>query len=155
MNPFEALNRSTAKPEQPIRPPAEPSASWDGYVWTKVKAARATVFTGENTLVLGPSSLPFATGHIEINGQRERGLRTSLHIGFSRAADLPLPSFVLTELDALGTMCLPADCYMAVMQLVHGPKPYFQIGGDGKLNALASDLTTLQQDMKRGVLRSY
>ncbi len=135
--------------------PFDLSAHWAGYVRCKAKSVRGTVFSGQTTASLTTCLLPRATAVIEITGHREGALLTCLHIGFSLADDLPPPGFSLTEHTALGTMCLPADCYMAVMQLAGNTKSHFQIGGDGKLNALSSDAPTIQRAMDEGLLGSY
>lgn len=116
---------------------------------------RGTVLPGRATVSLITYLLPKATAVVEITGHREGSLLTSLQIGFSAADNLPPPSFSLSDHMALGTMCLPADCYTAVMLLARDKKSYFQIGGDGRLNALASDATTLQRVMDESLLGSY
>jgi hypothetical protein len=83
-----------------------------------------------------------AAGVIEIAGGRQGRHSTALWVGFSFANEneLPEPSFVLSEQMAVGTLVLPAALFQSWLAILSQPA-YFRIGGDGRGNAISSDIT--------------
>lgn len=127
------------------REPIDLAAKWEKYVRCPVKAATCIALSGSGIYCSTDYEIAQAIGLIELVGHRE-GLRTTkLYVGFILSAPLPAPSFRLTPEAAVGTMTLTADCYPAFMQLATQRGAHFQIGGDGRWNALASDLAGLAQ----------
>ena len=140
---FSHFDRKTFAAGNIGRIPIDLSAKWDQYVRCPVKVIRCLALGGVDPYTVDDYVLPKATGLIELSGHRE-GLRwTTLYIGFTCATDLPPPSFFLTEDAAVGTMTLSSDCFPAFLQLASARGAHFQIGGDGKWNALANDLARL------------
>ncbi len=123
------------------------SHDWDNYVTIKVKSIRAVALSGLHTFTEDNYSVPQAVGFIELLGSRAGALRTALRIGFSKESDLPPPSFELYESIALGTLTLPADCFSAILQFINCPSAHFRIGGDGSLNAVATEAPLLQSGL--------
>lgn len=125
------------------RTPIDLSAKWDQYVRCPVKAVSCTVLGGIGAFKNDEFELSQATGLIELLGHREGLLTTKLYIGFTLVEKPPAPSFSLTPHAAVGTLSLTADCYLAFMHLATQRGAHFQIGGDGRWNALASGLASL------------
>ncbi len=127
-------------------PPAFPidlSAKWESYVKCRVKRLRCVALSGFDTFVEAGYALNHATGVIELSGHREGLRETKLFLGFTAAAVTPLPTFALAPESAVGSISLPIDCFAGFLHIASKPGAYFQIGGDGKLNALASDVSGL------------
>ncbi|CAN7400373.1 hypothetical protein ASF11_08070 [Acidovorax sp. Leaf76] len=116
---------------------------WDGYVVTKVKHVRAAVLSGIDTFNAEGFTIPLASGFIELSGMRAGTFRTFLKIGFAESDDVMLPSFELVDNAAIGTLILPSHAFASTLQLANSPTAHFRIGGDGRRNAMATDVALL------------
>ena len=116
---------------------------WAGYVVTKVKLARAAVLSGIDTFSSEGFTVPMASGFIELVGMRSGSFRTFLKIGFAESNRMLMPTFQLLGNLAIGTLVLPSHCFGSVLQLSNSPMAHFRIGGDGRQNALATDVALL------------
>ena len=145
MNASDPLRRPGYKSGLPLHVPLDLSVAWDRYVRFRVKSVRCLVLGGVEPFLNPHYALPRATGVIELTGHREGQRQTALYIGFSSAAELPAPSFQLTDSDAVGTLSLTPECFTAFMQVATQSGAHFQIGGDGSLNAVATDPSVLQR----------
>ena len=116
---------------------------WDSYVVTKVKHVRAALLSGIDTFSAEGFTVPMATGFIELTGMRAGSFPTFLKIGFSESNRVMLPTFQLVDNAAVGTLILPSPCFGSALQFVNSPMAHFRIGGDGRRNALATDVTLL------------
>ncbi|QPN29484.1 hypothetical protein [Diaphorobacter sp. JS3051] len=116
---------------------------WDSYVVTKVKHVRAALLSGIDTFSAEGFTVPMATGFIELTGMRAGSFRTFLKIGFSESNRVMLPTFQLVDNAAVGRLILPSPCFGSALQFVNSPMAHFSIGGDGRRNALATDVTLL------------
>ncbi|CAN7595814.1 hypothetical protein [Acidovorax sp. Leaf78] len=117
--------------------------NWDSYVVTKVKHVRAAMLSGIDTFNAEGFTIPMATGFIELSGMRAGAFRTFLKIGFAESHRTALPSFELVDNSAIGTLILPAHCFGSALQLANSPTAHFRIGGDGRHNAMATDVALL------------
>jgi len=116
---------------------------WDQYVVAKVKNVRAALLSGLDTFSMEGFTIPMATGFIELSGMRAGAFRTFLKIGFTESNRVVLPAFQLVENAAVGTLILPTHCFGSALQFANSPMAHFRIGGDGRRNALASDVALL------------
>ncbi len=116
---------------------------WDSYIVTKVKHVRAALLPGVDTFSTEGFTIPMASGFIELLGMRAGAFRTVLKIGFAEYNRMLLPSFELVDNTAIGTLTLPAHCLGSALQLANSPMAHFRIGGDGRRNALATDVALL------------
>lgn len=116
---------------------------WDHYVVTKVKNVRAALLSGIDTFNAEGFTIPMATGFIELSGMRAGAYRTFLKIGFTESNRVMLPTFQLADNSAVGTLILPTHCFGSALQFSNSPMAHFRIGGDGRRNALASDVALL------------
>lgn len=116
---------------------------WDHYVVTKVKHVRAALLSGLDTFSAEGFTVPMASGFIELSGMRAGAFRTFLRIGFAESNRVMLPTFQLTDNSAIGTLVLPAHCFGSALQFAHSPMAHFRIGGDGRRNAMATDVALL------------
>lgn len=128
---------------------------WAGYVVTKVKHVRSALLSGIDTFVAEDFTVPMATGFIELVGMRSGSFRTFLKVGFTECNRVLLPSFQLIDNAAIGTLVLPSHCFGSALQFSNSPMAHFRIGGDGRRNAMATDVTLLnstltQADMAEG-----
>lgn len=119
-------------------------ADWGGYVPVKVKSFWSLALCGTASHQLPGLLFSQAVGAIRIVGARSGHTSTSLWIGFSRGEELPAPQFSLESDDAVGAMVLPGGCFGAWLEVLKSPQAYFRIGGDGRGNALASELDFLE-----------
>jgi len=120
---------------------------WSGYVVTKVRHVRAAVLAGIETFLDDGFTVPLATGFIELTGMRAGGFRTFLKIGFADSSKLLLPTFQLLGNVAVGTIVMPSHSFTAALQLSNSPMAHFRIGGDGRRNAIATDIPLLHNAM--------
>jgi hypothetical protein len=44
---------------------------------------------------------------------------------------------------AIGTLILPTHCFGSTLQFANSPMAHFRIGGDGRRNAMATDVALL------------
>lgn len=116
---------------------------WDHYVVTKVKNVRAALLSGIDTFNAEGFTIPMATGFIELSGMRAGAFRTFLKIGFTEANRVMLPTFQLVDNSAVGTLILPTHCFGSALQFSNSPMAHFRIGGDGRRNAMATDVALL------------
>lgn len=117
--------------------------NWDSYVVTKVKHVRAALLSGIDTFNAEGFTIPMASGFIELSGMRAGAFRTFLKIGFAESNRMLLPSFELVDNSAIGTLILPSHCFSSALQLANSPMAHFRIGGDGRRNAMATDVALL------------
>lgn len=115
---------------------------WDKYVPIRVKGHRVIALSGQDTYSSEFLEVPLAVGIVEVTGVRVGHQHASLRVGFSLAETLPEPSFIQTENEAVGTLVLPVSLFHPWL-IVLGQPAYFRIGGDGKGNAVSSDLSFL------------
>ena len=120
---------------------------WEQYVTSKVKNFRASLLSGMETFTEGTFTVPMAIGFIELLGMRVGAFRTVLMIGFTDSSKVMLPSFELLDNRAVGTIVLPSQSFGAALQFASSPTAHFRIGGDGRGNALANDVTLLERAM--------
>jgi hypothetical protein len=120
---------------------------WDHYVVAKVKNVRAALLPGIDTFSDEGFSIPRATGFIELTGMRAGAFRTLLKIGFAEATHVIPPTFEVVENTAVGTMVLPSHCFGSTLQFANGPMAHFRIGGDGRRNAIATDMALLNNTL--------
>ena len=116
---------------------------WDHYVVTKVKHVRAALLSGLDTFSAEGFTVPMASGFIELSGMRAGAFRTFLRIGFAESNRVMLPTFQLIDNSAIGTLVLPAHCFGSALQFAYSPMAHFRIGGDGRRNAMATDVALL------------
>lgn len=116
---------------------------WDHYVVTKVKHVRAALLSGLDTFSVEGFTVPMASGFIELSGMRAGAFRTFLKIGFAETDQVILPTFQLIDNSAVGTMVLPSHCFGSALQFANSPMAHFRIGGDGRRNAMATDVALL------------
>ncbi len=116
---------------------------WDHYVVTKVKHVRAALLSGLDTFSAEGFLVPLATGFIELSGMRAGPYRTFLRIGFSDAVEPAPPAFQLLDNSAIGTLVLPSHCFASTLQCANSPMAHFRVGGDGRRNAIATDIALL------------
>jgi hypothetical protein len=128
---------SNAKKAQTFQP------DWEGYVITKVKHVRAALLSGIDTFSTEGFTVPMASGFIELCGMRAGAFRTFLRIGFVESNRVMLPTFELTGNSAIGTLVLPSHCFGSALQFANSPMAHFRIGGDGRRNAMATDVALL------------
>jgi len=120
--------------------PTNTGPEWSGYVPIRVKTRRVLGLDGQGKFTSDYLEVVSAAGVIEIAGGRQGRHSTALWVGFSFANKLPEPSFVLSEQMAVGTLVLPATLFQAWLEILSQPA-YFRIGGDGRGNAISSDIT--------------
>jgi len=116
---------------------------WDRYVVTKVKHVRAALLSGLDTFSAEGFTVPMASGFIELSGMRAGAFRTFLRIGFAESNRVMLPTFQLIDNSAIGTLVLPSHCFGSALQFANSPMAHFRIGGDGRRNAIATDVALL------------
>jgi len=116
---------------------------WDRYVVTKVKHVRAALLSGLDTFSAEGFTVPMASGFIELSGMRAGAFRTFLRIGFAESNRVMLPTFQLIDNSAIGTLVLPSHCFGSALQFANSPMAHFRIGGDGRRNAMATDVALL------------
>ena len=116
---------------------------WDRYVVTKVKHVRAALLSGLDTFSAEGFTVPMASGFIELSGMRAGAFRTFLRIGFAESNRVMLPTFQLVDNSAIGTLVLPSHCFGSALQFANSPMAHFRIGGDGRRNAMATDVALL------------
>lgn len=121
---------------------------WDRYVVTKVKHVRAVMLAGLECFRDETFSVPQATGFIELTGMRAGAYKTLLKIGFTDAqktpsSSLPDPSFQVFDNEAVGTLVMSSHCFAPALQFANSAMAHFRIGGDGRKNALATDIALL------------
>lgn len=129
---------------------------WDNYVVTKVKNVRAALLSGIDTFQADGFTVPMASGFIELSGMRAGAYRTFLKIGFTESNRVVLPSFQLVDNSAVGTLILPTHCFGSTLQFANSPMAHFRIGGDGRRNAMATDVALLnftltEPEVKEGI----
>lgn len=117
--------------------------NWNSYVVTKVKHVRAALLSGIDTFDAEGFMIPMASGFIELSGMRAGAFRTFLKIGFAESSRMLLPSFELIDNSAIGTLVLPSNCFSSALQLANSPMAHFRIGGDGRRNAVTTDVALL------------
>jgi hypothetical protein len=120
---------------------------WDHYVVTKVKHVRAALLSGLDTFSAEGFVVPMATGFIELSGMRAGPYRTFLRIGFADLPQSEAPTFQLLENSAIGTLVLPSHCFASTLQCANSPMAHFRVGGDGRRNAIATDIALLNSAM--------
>lgn len=121
---------------------------WDQYVVTKVKQVRAMLLSGRDALTAEGLTLAAATGFIELSGMRAGIYRTFLRIGFADTEVSVAPAFHLIENSAVGTLVLPTHCFAPTLQCANSPMAHFRVGGDGRRNAIATDIALLNFSLK-------
>ena len=121
---------------------------WAGYVITKVRHVRACILSGLDTFTTEGFAVPMASGFIELAGLRSGAFRTFLRIGFAETNRLLLPTFQLLGNAAVGTLVMPAHCFGSALQLANSPMAHFRIGGDGRRNAIATDIALLSEHLQ-------
>lgn len=121
--------------------------NWDSYFVTKVKHVRAALLSGIDTFNAEGFTIPLASGFIELSGMRAGTFRTFLKIGFAESPRKMLPSFELVDNAAIGTLILPSHCFSSALQLANSPMAHFRIGGDGRRNAMATDVALLNSPL--------
>jgi hypothetical protein len=119
---------------------------WAGYVVTKVRHVRAAMFSGMDTFKSEGFIVPMATGFIELVGLRAGAFRTLMRIGFAETTRLLLPSFQLIGNTAVGTIVLPSHCFGSALHLSNSPMAHFRLGGDGRRNAIGTDVALLNDN---------
>ena len=117
---------------------------WENYVTTKVRLVRAALLPGIDTFAEGDWQVPMATGYIELSGMRAGAYRTQLKIGFTDSGRLVMPTFQIIENLAVGTLVMSSLCMSSALQFAHSSMAHIRIGGDGRRNALATDLALLE-----------
>lgn len=116
---------------------------WEHYVVSKVKHVRAAMLSGLDAFRDDTFIVPQATGFLELTGMRAGAHKTLLKIGFTDAHDLPAPTFQLFENEAVGTLVMSSHCFAPALQFANSAMAHFRIGGDGRRNALATDMALL------------
>jgi len=124
--------------------PTDLTPKWMAYVTTKVKAVRVIALSGRQSFSDEGYEVPNAVGIIELTGSREGRHSTLLQIGFTDHPGASAHSFVLEPDSARGTLTLPAQQFSAYLQVANAANAHFRIGGDGSLNAVASEPTMLR-----------
>lgn len=109
-----------------------------------VKAFRVIALSGKLEYREDGITVPEAGGVIELTGARTNGMLPTLWIGFTDALVKSPFSFKVTELGAVGTLILPRASFAAYLALANTPHAYFRLGGNGALNALASERSVLE-----------
>lgn len=131
--------------------PTDLTPKWMAYVTTKVKAVRVIALSGKQGFSDEGYDVPQAVGIIELTGSREGRHSTLLQIGFTDDETALSHSFVLDADSARGTLTLPAHQFAAYLQIANAPNAHFRIGGDGALNAVASEPTMLRNTAAVGL----
>lgn len=108
-----------------------------------VKAVRVIALSGKVTYAEEDITVPDAGGVIELTGARTHSLLPTLWIGFTDAQVQQPFSYQVTERGAMGTLILPRASFPAYVALANVPHACFRIGGNGALNALASERSLL------------
>lgn len=116
---------------------------WENYVTTKVRLVRAALLPGIDTFTDGDWQVPMATGYLELTGMRAGAFRTQLKIGFTDSGRLVMPTFQIIDNMALGTLVMSSLCMSSALQFAHSSMAHLRIGGDGRRNALATDVALL------------
>lgn len=119
------------------------ATQWQGPVVIKVRSYRALALSGMETFRADALEVPQATGFIELIGPRSGIAATSLLVGFSDQAQAPVGTFELRSNEAVGTLVLPGRYFASWLEIAKAPNAHFRMGGDGRLNALASDAALL------------
>ena len=115
---------------------------WTGYVPMRLKTMRAVALNGTSSYSGEFLEVPKAVAVLELSGGRTGRYSTALWVGFSLAveSELPPPTFLLGDNTATGSLVLPAMLLSPWLQLLGQPS-YFRIGGDGRGNAISSDMS--------------
>lgn len=115
---------------------------WTGYVPIRLKTMRAVALNGTSVFSGEFLEVPKAAAVLELSGGRTGRYSTALWVGFSSAieSELPPPTFLLGDNTATGSLVLPAMLLSPWLHLLSQPA-YFRIGGDGRGNAISSDMS--------------
>ncbi len=116
---------------------------WEHYVVSKVKHVRAAMLSGLDPFEDDSFVVPYATGFLELTGMRAGAHKTMLKIGFTDSPELPPPTFRLFDNEAVGTLVMSSHCFAPALQFANSAMAHFRIGGDGRRNALATDMALL------------
>lgn len=123
--------------------PLNLSTDWADYSVVKARGVRVVALSGQAPYSTNDYTVENAVGCIEITGGKVGVHGTMLLIGFTLDADPPPPAFDIVSGDAIGMITLPAHCFAAYVAIANTTGAHFRLGGDGRLNALATDAASL------------
>lgn len=151
-NPFHEAIHEHQLPHSGPTPSRTLSAVFSAQSRACLGAIQRCQSTGVRTIALGGHA-PYsasgwvveqAVGCIELIGAKVAGLGQMLLIGFTLNEQPAFAGFEVTATDAIGTLILPAHCFAAYVAIAAGQNTHFRIGGNGQLNAIGSDPSSLQ-----------
>lgn len=116
---------------------ARPERAFFGtfMIISKVKAVRVIHLNGQVPYQDETYQLHRAVGVLELVGRSE-GRAATLKIGFTDFYPLPEPTFVMGELESIGTITLRSNQFAAYLTLAHAPTAHFRIGNPPDQNAI-------------------
>ncbi|GKS85636.1 hypothetical protein AVMA1855_15810 [Acidovorax sp. SUPP1855] len=124
--------------------PLNLAPAWEQYSVVKARGVRTIALGGHTPYSASGWVVEQAVGCIELIGAKVAGLGQMLLIGFTLSEQPASAGFEVTATDAIGTLILPAHCFAAYVAIAAGQNTHFRIGGNGQLNAIGSDPSSLQ-----------
>ncbi|MDP4078969.1 hypothetical protein, partial [Acidovorax sp. A1169] len=124
--------------------PLDLSTDWNRGAIVRAKTVRSAAFSGLHPHEHFGYEIERCTGLIELIGAKVGSTSTHLFIGFSKATQLPDPTFEYGSGEAIGTLTLPPDQFSSMLFIAHSASVYFRMGGDGTWNAIATDASLLR-----------